>query len=201
MAPFPNITAIDLFALRPTSRPNAHVLHQECPSPSSPRVGHLRESALPLSSASPAIIPFFCLPPLLFPLLRPRPFSTPPSSLPWSPEARLGCTSYLTCEVQLPSTSYLSAFESSFNIFNCTNNSLTYLSVCTYPVCPTGLGVLQRSVLSHLLTSLSNDSPGESSSTCETLCVLHRCRVCCTCSCHQAPAQPWPEGPLLFLSI
>jgi len=93
------------------------------------------------------------------------------------------------------------SFESSFNIFNCTNNSLTYLSVCTYPVCPTGLGVLQRSVLSHLLTSLSNDSPGESSSTCETLCVLHRRRVCCTCSCHQAPAQPWPEGPLLFLSI
>lgn len=125
--------------------------------------------------------------------LRPRPFSTPPSTRPWSPEARLGCTSYLTCEGELPSTSYLSAFESSFNIFNCTNNSLTYLSVRTYPVCPTGLGVLQRSVLSHLLTSLSNDSPGESSSTCETPCVLHMFTPPSPCS-----DLAWGASPFLI---
>lgn len=87
------------FTLRPTSRPKAHLLHQECPSSllksqTSPRVSlaldslHLPQSLLPASSPLP---------------LRPRPFSTPPTR-PWSPEARLGCTFYLTCEGELPGT-------------------------------------------------------------------------------------------------
>lgn len=47
-----------------------------------------------------------------------------------------------------------------FNILNYTNNSVDYLSSCTHPVCSPALGVLQGSVLAHLLISLSNDSLG-----------------------------------------
>lgn len=59
----------------------------------------------------------------------------------------------------LPSISH-PPLESSFSILNCTNNSEDYLFSCTHPVCSPTLGVLQGSVLSHLLISLSNDSLG-----------------------------------------
>lgn len=49
---------------------NTHIL-AKYPSPFSPRVRQLWESALPLSSPSPTIILFFCLFPSLFPFLRP----------------------------------------------------------------------------------------------------------------------------------
>jgi hypothetical protein len=73
----------------------------------------------------------------------------------------------------LSSITYHFSFDSSFNIFNCTHNSLAYLFFCTYSIYSTRLGVLQGSVLSHLLISLSNDSLGEISSTCITPSMPH----------------------------
>lgn len=128
---------------------------------------------------------FHCLSLFLRPSLLPRSSTKPAlsvSSFPRSPKAHLFTP--LT-EVQLPSVSHLFPFESS-NILNCTN-SLTYLFLCTYPVYPTRLGVLQCSVLSHLLIFLCNNSLGESSSTCKIPWMPHVVVSLSPCS-----GYPWP---------
>lgn len=152
-SPVPSVTLQNLYlALRSPRWAKAHLLHQVNWTPSSIifTLRPLHPHELPL------LIELSTLP--ILEHSSPRLFLRQPGALflLWSlPYLRLAFAS----RGPPPSISHLPP-NLLFNILNYTNNSVDYLSSCTHPVCSPALGVLQGSVLAHLLISLSNDSLG-----------------------------------------